>query len=212
MGMHRHKGFTLLELLVAVVVLGVVLTLGVPSFTQFVQTNRMASGVNDLVATLHSARTEAVKRKTLAGANASVSICASADWNTAAPSCDAAGNFRDGWITFADIDGDIVVDAGDRVLAVHGPVANALVLNTLDVNGNPVGQQFFSFGASGFLRAAAPGQPLGNLQFCDVRGDLDAGGGIAAGRFVLISPTGRPQIFRMRADVQNPVLNPIGGC
>ena len=33
MGMHRHKGFTLLELLVAVVVLGVVLTLGVPAFT-----------------------------------------------------------------------------------------------------------------------------------------------------------------------------------
>ena len=160
MGMHRHKGFTLLELLVAVVVLGVVLTLGVPAFTQFIQTNRMASGVNDLVATLHSARTEAVKRKTLAGANASVSICASTDRNTAAPSCDAAGNFRDGWVTFADIDGDIVVDAGEQVLAVHGPVANALVLNALDINGNPVGQQFFSFGASGFLRAAAPGQPL----------------------------------------------------
>ena len=212
MGIHRHKGFTLLELLVAVVVLGVVLTLGVPSFTQFVQTNRMASGVNDLVATLHSARTEAVKRKTLAGANAAVSICASADWNTATPSCDAAGNFRDGWITFADIDGDIVVDAGEQMLAVHGPIANALVLNALDINSNPVGQQFFSFGASGFLRAAAPGQPLGNLQFCDVRGDMDSGGGIAAGRFVLISPTGRPQIFRMRADVQNPVLNPIGGC
>ena len=212
MGMHRHKGFTLLELLVAVVVLGVVLTLGVPAFTQFIQINRMASGVNDLVATLHSARTEAVKRKTLAGANAAVSICASADWNTAGPSCDAAGNFRDGWITFADIDGDIVVDAGEQVLAVHGPVANALVLDALDINGNPVGQQFFSFGASGFLRAAAPGQPLGNLQFCDTRGDADAGGGLAAGRFVLISPTGRPQIFRMRADVQNPVLNPIGGC
>ncbi len=212
MGMHRHKGFTLLELLVAVVVLGVVLTLGVPAFTQFIQINRMASGVNDLVATLHSARTEAVKRKTLAGANASVSICASADWNTATPSCDAAGNFRDGWITFADIDGDIVVDAGEQMLAVHGPIANALVLNALDINGNPVGQQFFSFGASGFLRAAAPGQPLGNVQFCDTRGDLDAGGGLAAGRFVLISPTGRPQIFRMRADVQNPVLNPIGGC
>ncbi len=212
MGMHRHKGFTLLELLVAIVVLGIVLTLGVPSFTQFVQTNRMAAGVNDLVATLHSARTEAIKRKTLAGANAAVSICASADWNTAGPSCDVAGNFRDGWITFADIDGDIVVDAGEQVLAVHGPVANALTLNALDINSNPVGQQFFSFGASGFLRAAAPGQPLGNVQFCDTRGDIDAGGGIAAGRFMLISPTGRPQIFRMRADVQNPVLNPIGGC
>ncbi len=154
MEIHRHKGFTLLELLVAVVVLGVVLTLGVPAFTQFVQTNRMASDVNDLIATLHSARTEAIKRKTLAGANAAVSICASADWNTAAPSCDAAGNFRDGWITFADIDGDIVVDAGDQVLAVHGPVANALVLNVLDINSNPVGQQFFSFGPG--HRAARP--------------------------------------------------------
>ena len=212
MGTHRLKGFTLIELLVAIVVLSIVLTLGVPAFTQFVQTNRMAAGVNDLVATMHAARTEAVKRKTLAGANASVSICASADWNTPAPSCDAAGNFRDGWITFADTNGDIVVDAGEQVLAIHGPVARALVLNTLDINGNPVGQQFFSFGASGFLRAAPAGQPVGNLQFCDDRGDHDAGGGLAAGRFVLISPTGRPQIFRMRADVQNPVLNPIGGC
>ena len=212
MGMHRFKGFTLLELLVAIFVLSVVLTLGVPSFTQFVQSNRMASGVNDLIGTLHSARTEAVKRKTLAGPNAAVSVCASANWNTPAPSCNAVGNLRDGWITFADIDGDIVVDAGEQVLTVHGPVANAILLNVLDINSNPVGQQFFSFASSGFLRAAAPGQPIGNIQFCDERGDHDAGGGVAAGRFVLISPTGRPQTYRMRNDVQDPVLNPIGGC
>ena len=212
MGMHRFKGFTLIELLVAIFVLSIVLTMGVPAFTQFVQNNRMVSGVNDLISTLHAARIEAVKRKTLAGPNAAVSICASADWNTPAPSCNVAGNFRDGWITFADLDGDIVVDGGEQVLATHGPVANAIILNVLDINSNPVGQQFFSFAASGFLRAAAPGQPVGNMQLCDNRGDYDIGGGTAAGRFVLISPTGRPQVYRMRNDVQNPVLNPIGGC
>ena len=212
MGTHRIKGFTLIELLVAIFVLSIVMTLGLPSFREFTQNNRMAASVNDLVSTLHAARTEAVKRKTLAGPNAAVSVCPSADWNTPAPSCDLAGNFRDGWITFADTDGDIFVDAGDQVLATHGPVPNAIVLNALDINDNPVGQQFFSFGATGFLRAAPPGQPIGNLQLCDDRGDHDIGGGAAAGRFVMISATGRPQIYRMRADVQNPVLNPIGGC
>ena len=75
MGMHRFKGFTLIELLVAIFVLSIVLTMGVPAFTQFVQNNRMVSGVNDLISTLHAARVEAVKRKTLGAQRRRFDLC-----------------------------------------------------------------------------------------------------------------------------------------
>ena len=42
-------------------------------------------------------------------------------------------------------------------------------------------------------------------------GDFNAGGGIAAGRWIRISATGHPRAFAERADVQG-ADNPLGGC
>jgi type IV fimbrial biogenesis protein FimT len=212
MGRRKLEGFTLIEMLVTIFVLSIVLTMGVPSFQEFTQNNRMASGVNDLVSTLYAARTEAVKRKSFTGPNAAVSVCASTDWNTATPSCASPGDLRDGWITFVDLDGDATVDGGEDIIAAHGPMPDGIELQALDLNDNAVAKQFFSYGPTGFLRQAGGSESIGNVQLCDARGDKDVGGGTAAGRFVLILPTGRPQIYRMREDVQNDTLNPIGGC
>ena len=45
----------------------------------------------------------------------------------------------------------------------------------------------------------------------DARGDVDTGGGVAAGRWIQIGVTGRPQLYRMQAEVQS-AANPVGGC
>ena len=56
------RGFTLLELMVAIAVLAILVTIGVPSFQTLIQNNRVVTQTNELVTALNFARTEAVKR------------------------------------------------------------------------------------------------------------------------------------------------------
>lgn len=60
--MGRLKGFTLLEMLLVVVIMGIMLMVAVPNFTNMVQDQRAGSQVNDFIAALAQARSEAVKQ------------------------------------------------------------------------------------------------------------------------------------------------------
>jgi type IV fimbrial biogenesis protein FimT len=60
----RPGGFTLIELMVTVVVAAVLLTLAVPSFTAWLDRNRLKSAAEQLQADLQYAREEAIKRDT----------------------------------------------------------------------------------------------------------------------------------------------------
>jgi type IV fimbrial biogenesis protein FimT len=60
----RHKGFTLIELMLTLLVMAIVLTLAVPSFTGIIRNTRATTDVNTLVSALQLARSEAVKRGT----------------------------------------------------------------------------------------------------------------------------------------------------
>ena len=60
--MGRLKGFTLLEMMMVVVIMGIMLMVAVPSFTNMVQDQRVGSQVNDFIAALAQARSEAVKQ------------------------------------------------------------------------------------------------------------------------------------------------------
>lgn len=55
-------GFTLLELMFALAVLGILLGIGVPSFITLTQNNRVTTQTNDLVTALNLARSEAIRR------------------------------------------------------------------------------------------------------------------------------------------------------
>ncbi|GAB2894302.1 GspH/FimT family pseudopilin [Microbulbifer echini] len=59
----RTNGFTLIELMVVITVLGIVTALAVPSFSTLIENNRMSTMTNDLNSTLQFARSEAVRRK-----------------------------------------------------------------------------------------------------------------------------------------------------
>ena len=60
--MKMGRGFTLLELMVAIAVLAILATVGVPSFRELIQNNRVVTQTNELVSALNFARTEAIKR------------------------------------------------------------------------------------------------------------------------------------------------------
>ncbi|WP_428624786.1 GspH/FimT family pseudopilin [Sedimenticola sp.] len=59
---HNQRGFTLIELMVTVLVLAIVLTIGVPSFRQFIVNSRVTTQANLLVTSLNIARSEAINR------------------------------------------------------------------------------------------------------------------------------------------------------
>ncbi len=214
MKIESPRGFTLVELMATLLVAAIVLGVGIPALTQFVSTNRMAAAANDLTSAIHMARTEAVKRR------ANVTLCPSANWDSAAPACSAAGNIEDGWIVFVDCTvqppplntcgaPNFTVNAFDTVVSVHGPLPDDIAGNFTT---NPGAPQYVSYSATGFPRQIAVGQPpKTDFQLCDHRGNMDVGGGVAAGRWVRIAPTGRPQVYRDVADVQSG-LNPLGGC
>ena len=207
MNAGQHRGFSLLELMVTLLVGGIVLGIGVPSFMEFQRNNAMITQANDLVSGLYLARTEAVKRQV------PITFCASANATTAAPTCDLGA--ETGYIVFVDdadplvvagTDGNAIVDAGELILMQHAAPGG-----TIEISAD---SPYVSFGSSGFVIAQAPGQPLRSatsMLFCDDRGNQDTGGRSAA-RVVSISPTGRAQIMLDQTDVITAVGVTGGTC
>ncbi|MDE1168122.1 MAG: GspH/FimT family pseudopilin [Pseudomonas sp.] len=73
----RRNGFTLIEMLVTVVVLGILATIAIPSFTSLINNNRADSETSDLYRTLNYARLEAITR----GVNVRVVPATAGTWN-----------------------------------------------------------------------------------------------------------------------------------
>jgi prepilin-type N-terminal cleavage/methylation domain-containing protein len=178
MGKMHAEGVTLIELMVTLAVISILLAVGIPAIGNLIATNRMSAAVNDLVSTLHLARSEALKNAE------SVSVCASTNWASDAPSCDGT-DLAAGWIVFVDnvIDNNDV-DAGETVVLKHAQLHDGIQLTAPPT---------VSFSASGSLENPLLGDV--DFLFCDKRGNLDTGGGVAAGRWVQISQMGRPRVF-----------------
>lgn len=89
--MRLYRGFSLVELMVTIVILGVLLAMAAPSFSEMVRNNRSQAAANELVSALNSARMEAIKR------GQRVSLCPSSNGT----SCSGA-SWQGGWIVFVD--------------------------------------------------------------------------------------------------------------
>lgn len=149
---RAHAGFTMIELMVVVVVLAVLLTVAVPSFEAAMNGNRLAGASNELMASLQTARMEAVKR------NGRVALCLSANANDAAPTCANAG--VDGWIVFVDADKDDSFGAGDTLLRSSTVSPSVQVLSSATPNG------VVSFRSDGFAYSSANALLNGAIDAC----------------------------------------------
>lgn len=73
---RRQRGVTVIELMIGIVVLAVIISLAVPSFTAIINNNRVTAATNELVASMQLARGEATKR------NRAVKVLSKgADWD-----------------------------------------------------------------------------------------------------------------------------------
>jgi type IV fimbrial biogenesis protein FimT len=150
--LQHQRGFNMIELLTAMVVAAIVLSVGIPSFTSMTQNNRMTTQSNALLATLNVARAEALKT------NTQVTICKSSD-NAA---CNNGLSWNDGWIVFEDTDLNGARAVGETLLwaraNLEGP--NTLVSVSFDnfIAFQPNGMSIGSTANAGFFR------------LCDARG------------------------------------------
>jgi len=145
-------GFTMIELMVVVIVLAVLLTVAVPSFEAVMNANRLAGASNEMMASLQTARMEAVRR------NARVALCLSANANDAAPTC--ANADVDGWIVFVDADKDDAFSAGDTLLRTSTVSPSVQVLSSA----KPAG--VVSFRSDGFAYDSANALLNGAVDMC----------------------------------------------
>jgi len=185
---RTQTGFTLYELLTVMLIVGVVLSLGVPSMQSFRQNSRMTAVANDLHSSFHLARSEASRAKT------NITICASADSMTANPTC--GGELEAGWVVFEDRNGDITIDGGEPIIRRAPAVTAGIVINTAGPD------DYFSFASTGLGRGNVNGTPpLATMVLCDVRGNIRGGGGKSTARVLVVTPLGRATVLADEAQI-----------
>jgi len=184
MDTRSQHGFTLYELLITLMVVGVILTLGIPNLAEFRQNGRMTATANDLHAAFQLARSESAR------ARSNITICASADPLGAGADCD--GTWDQGYIVFVDDDGDLLrAGANETVLRAHPPVETGVNLRFAN------NALFFSYASTGLGRGDVGGNfAVSQVVMCDDRGNIKAAGGNSAARLFVATPLGRATILR----------------
>jgi len=116
------RGFTLIEIIVVLTVMGILIGIAAPALNAFVHSNRLVAATNDLVADFSLARNEAIKRSRVTG------VCKSSD----GASCTGAGTWASGWIVFVDTNDSGGWSAGDEVIRFHETLAKITVTAAAD--------------------------------------------------------------------------------
>lgn len=199
MNASAHSGFTLLELIITLIIVGIIVTFGIPSLTEVVENNRISSQVNEVSSAINFSRSEASKV-----AGATITVCPVNDVTDATPDCNGGSVWGSGWAIILDVDGDGVFDAGDgdQLLKVHQPLAGG---NTMEVSGLSSNDgSLIQFAGNGFPVPPALGAPAsGAITICDGRGQASA-------RAVVVNVSGQTRLAR---DTDNDgILNDHNGA
>ncbi len=196
MSRATQRGFTVYELLITMLVIGIILSIGVPSMSDFTRNSRISGTANDLHASFALARSEAARSKS------NITICASANSMDATAACGGA-TFDDGWIIFIDLNGDLTRGGGDEnILRAHPAIPAGIDIATND------GADYFGFAPSGLGRGDVGGDPaVSRARICDDRGNIVAAGGNSAARILVVTPIGRATVLRDVAQI-----DAAGGC
>jgi len=192
--MKRLTGFTLIELIVLLAIVGIVTVLAIPGLQNYTRLNRTASQTNELVTAMQLARSEAVKR------NVPVFVCASSSAITPAPQCDSV-NWQDGWLVFADPNSNALDGAGAFTGTV--PAANDAILAKSGGLRGGTNIRSLNFAHNNYVRFNSSGRAdsTGSFVFCD--SDRD----VKQARAINISLTGLLSLAQDTDTTKNYIVN-----
>lgn len=177
--MHfRKTGFTLIELMLALSVAAVLISVAAPSLHDMMQRHRITAAANQLVANLNLARQNAVYQREI------TLMCPSADGRR----CSGSNRWDQGWIVFRDPDRNRVPDRPEDILRVNGRV-EGLVMDS-------AGRTLVRYRPSGF----ATGTNL-TIKLCDPSDPENS-------RAVVVSNPGRPRTGDLPGHLRCPATGP----
>ena len=147
--MRAQQGFSLVELMVALAVLVILVTVAIPSFNSTILRMRGSAVADKLISSLNLARSEAISR------NTRVTVCASSD----GVDCDnSASNWNSGWIaTWQDL--EAAVGSQNKVIKFWRLSNQGATINLTPVNSHKLiyranGEAFLS--ANGSTEVSPP--------------------------------------------------------
>ena len=170
-------GFTLVELVVILATAAVLLVLAVPNLNDATLNGKLRSQANAFLATLHLARSEAIKR------NERVVVCKSADGEACVAGNESAG-WDQGWIVFHDHNSNGVRASDEDIIERHQPLAFGFSLT-----GNANVDDYISFSPSGATMLTSGAFQSGTLTLCRSAPTL-----ASRWRKIVLSATGRARI------------------
>jgi type IV fimbrial biogenesis protein FimT len=127
--MKKHTGFTLIELIVTLAIAAILITIGAPSFRDFIMNNRLVSQANEFAAAVNIARSAAIKQQR----NAYITSNSGTNW-------------ANGWTVWVDNNGDGAQTASEIIR-----VTQAFTGNTTFTSG---GKTQFRYSPSGLVDGA----------------------------------------------------------
>jgi len=182
--MRKQTGFTILELMIVVAIVGVLGSLALAGLKEWNRSARRTAAVSDFLSALHVARSEAVKR------NVRVGVCPSEDSDQADATCLVTKDWAVGWIVFVDADGDMSRADDEEILGTSQALAVPWTLASSN------GDIALDFRPNGRIETSTLAKSA-DFNLCDDRGPTE-------GRVISVSISGRPQTGLSAQDGSDP--------
>jgi len=179
MKLKRQDGFSLIELMFAVGLSAMLLGMAAPAMNHLISNSRQTGAMNDLVSSMHKARSAAITT------NTRVTMCTSDDGNNCKTSA-----WHEGWIVFSDRDSDQSLDEDEAIIASSG-YSKGLKIESGEFD------QFLMYRPNGRVMATSIDGNLGEFTFCDSRGSSYA-------KVLIIDLSGRPRTSQKHANGDSP--------
>ena len=178
--MRKQHGFTLVELMVAVAISAIALSLAVPALDGFLSGARQTGAINDFVTSVHRARSTAITE------NRRVTLCPSRSGSN----CEDVA-WHEGWIAFADDDSDQIIDDNEKVISIASTATGVTIESSEFASGllyRPNGRISSDDETAG---------TFGAFTVCDNRGNRRA-------KVMIVDFSGRPHLSETNADGSAP--------
>lgn len=146
---YRPQGFTLVELIVAVAIVGVTTAVGVPSLIETINSQKLTTQSNQLISALNLARSESVKQRKIITIRA-IKIGAITSWNY-------------GWKIFVDNNSNGTQDVGDTEIKISSDITGGNI-----AIGSTNFATYISYQPNGRANIA------GNFTICPPTGGVDS--------------------------------------
>ncbi|MDJ0928854.1 MAG: GspH/FimT family pseudopilin [Gammaproteobacteria bacterium] len=174
---RRERGLTFTELLTTLAVAGIALSFALPGLNAGFADQRRATTINELIATLHLARSTAVTRNEL------VTVCPSDNGQNC-----ASGGWERGWIVFAD---PLGTQTPDGEILVAGPPTESFTIRSDDF------ARFLTYRPTGQLMIDNAVENTGQFTICDDRG-------ADAAKVIAVNASGKPVVGDHQVDGSAP--------